>query len=61
MTQTHAQFLAELRGYVALFALILGGALVAHVVGDYRAWRDGKVRPPSQRHTRAHHDTRRPR
>ena len=61
MTQTHAQFLAELRGYVAILALAYVVALVAHVVGDYRAWRRGEVRPPAQRHTRAHHDTRRPR
>lgn len=55
MNQTHAQFLAELRGYLFIVGGCYATRLVALVVCDYLAWRRGENRTPAQRHTRSHY------
>ena len=54
-------FRAEWLGQIAFLGVLFVVMFAALIIEDYRAWRRGEVRPPAQRHTRSHHDTRRPR
>jgi hypothetical protein len=53
--ETHAQFVAEVMGYVVIGLVVLAVGVVGHMVADLRNYRNGTHRTPAQRHTRSHH------
>ena len=53
--ETDAQFWAEVKGYLAMFVIIVVVGVVSITIADFKAWRNGTRRTAAQRHTRSHH------